>query len=633
MKLDLNKIISIKDKSDLKSYKLNKPIFYNSYLFHYLILLRNLTGLKLTKFPIYIENGDNMNGFHIAAKEDNMEILCYLIDNYPEYIYNINKNDENFIYYIPFERIPYLIKLYPSLDWHELIENKNILESILINLSYNSLLKFITLYQPDSINMILRNNNMNSSKKIKLLSMNKNINSKNISNEGIIFDAIFSRDIDIVKFLIEKKVDIDYNSYGGLSPLFYSLKLDYNDNNYNISILLIKNITDIYNINNQYYDNILHRLLYKSPLSSKLLFVLKNANYKVWNQMNINLVSPLELIMQYDYEKYHIIFTDMKDMQINSSILNNIKDKETSWYILFSKFKVYKEDSIIIEEEKYVHATIFQSKFKDMAFYALYIQDKYQVYLPNIESYLLSDVTFENLFPFERVDDILSKKLIFPWCILFYKDTGYIHPYLNNLINATRYERKYRFAFVVLSIIYNETLHANIIIYDFIMNTIERFEPYGRFDDNIMDDYLEEELTWNTGMLYIRPSEYLKNIGFQIVSDENNMNNMKPGDIGGFCAAWCFWYLENRLKNPDIKSKDLVSKLINYLIQRKSVDYIRNYANKLGNVRFKYMKEIGISKDEITNTFINTSNDKKIEQYLVSTFTKGIFEKPLKKLR
>ena len=42
--------------------------------YHYLILVNNLDGLKLTQFPIYKVNNNDMNGFMLAANEDNMEI-------------------------------------------------------------------------------------------------------------------------------------------------------------------------------------------------------------------------------------------------------------------------------------------------------------------------------------------------------------------------------------------------------------------------------------------------------------------------------------------------------------------------------------------------------------------------------
>ena len=122
--------------------------------------------------------------------------------------------------------------------------------------------------------------------------------------------------------------------------------------------------------------------------------------------------------------------------------------------------------------------------------------------------------------------------------------------------------------------------HANILIYDFKKMTIERFEPYGNMDvvDKRMNEVLEEELTWNTGL---RLRQDLQNIlsfpGFQAISDENNLHNIKAGDYGGFCLAWCFWYLEIKLKNSNIDPRTLNIKLHNKLnkLNIKYSEYIR----------------------------------------------------------
>ena len=74
MKIDFAKIINIKNKQDLKDFPIDKPIHQGNYLFHYLIMLNNFQGLKLTKFPVFIENSDGLNGFHLAAKENNIQI-------------------------------------------------------------------------------------------------------------------------------------------------------------------------------------------------------------------------------------------------------------------------------------------------------------------------------------------------------------------------------------------------------------------------------------------------------------------------------------------------------------------------------------------------------------------------------
>ena len=99
MKIDFKKIINIKNKSDLKSFPINEPLFQNNYIYHYLVLLGNIDAIKLEKFPVYVENNDNLNCFHLAAKENNIDILCYLIDNYKEYIYNRNSTRQAFTFY------------------------------------------------------------------------------------------------------------------------------------------------------------------------------------------------------------------------------------------------------------------------------------------------------------------------------------------------------------------------------------------------------------------------------------------------------------------------------------------------------------------------------------------------------
>ena len=117
MKIDFKKIINIKTNKNLNNFILNKPIFQKNYLFHYLIELNNLDALKLKKWPIYIENNDGLNGFHIATRIDSkLKILEYLIETYPEYIYNRNFKREAFTVYLQAEQFIPLIKKYPKLD-------------------------------------------------------------------------------------------------------------------------------------------------------------------------------------------------------------------------------------------------------------------------------------------------------------------------------------------------------------------------------------------------------------------------------------------------------------------------------------------------------------------------------------
>ena len=143
-----------------------------------------------------------------------------------------------------------------------------------------------------------------------------------------------------------------------------------------------------------------------------------------------------------------------------------------------------------------------------------------------------------------------------------------------------------------------------------------------------MDDLLEEELTWSTGFKYLRPKDFLPFAGFQTISDETNLINNKAGDFGGFCLAWCLWYIETRIKNTDIDPKTLVLKIINKLnkMKYKFSEHIRNYSNKINEKRVHYIKKIGIDEKEISNLYITNNNDLILAEFLIKKYN-GTFSR------
>ncbi len=664
MKIDFKKIINIKNKKDLKDFELDKPIFQNNYLFHYLILLGNIDGLKLEKFPVYLENTDGLNGFHLAAKEFNHEILSYLIDSYPDYIYNRNANRETFAAYLPFEEFNSFIKKYPKLDWDELLLNgtktpKVVIKSILSNLDYNSLTEFIKLYKIKPENkdqylfQIINNSNLKSSEKTKLLDKfsDQEINEKNELGGGLLLAAIDIDDEELVNYLIKRNIDVDYNTFIQTdSPLIFSLSSDILNNEYKYSKIIISKLSKINptfcKTNNKYMDNPLHTLFYVRMNRNKQIIsadkmkninyspdfeIIKNSSSENWNQYNIEKLSPFHLLMNLDFDVYHDVFEKV-NIKISKHILEDIKKNvelsspSNKWVKLYEKLDEYKEepDKIKLSNDEYSHYTMFQAKFKDVGIFSIYLSDTYSdLLIPNLTSYQINNITFEDTFPFS--DDIIQKEPVFPWVISYYNENEfYIHPYLNNIINTTRRTGKKRFAAVFISLIYDRMLHANVLVYDFKNMTIERFEPYGNTMsiDGSIDDVLEEELTWNTGMRYIKPDDYLPVAGFQTVSDETNSINKKAGDFGGFCLAWCLWYLETRLKNPEITSKQLVEKVMNKISKMdiKFSEYIRNYSNKINTKRVEYLELIGIDSKKISDSHLTIDTNLKLANYLITKF-------------
>jgi len=662
MKLNLKKIINIKNISELKKYQTNEPIFLNNYLFHYLIQLGNLKALKLVKFPIYQENNDGLNGFHLAAKEHQFDILVYLIKNYPEYIYNKTFSRESFTYFLPYENFIDLMKKFQNLDWNDLIDNI-ILKGLLLNLKYTELKEFINLYKvrPKKelkncyLFTILKNVYLDNKDKINLLNefTDDEINVKNEIGEGIILNAIETINLELLDYLLKRNIDIDYYTFIKTdNPLTMSIYYDILNNQNLLTNKILDKLVNInsnfYTSTNKYGDNIAHSILYIRMNRNKQINFLNNINYKsefeilklcdniCWNMYNIEKLSPLDLIRNLDYNIYSSIINKNKIKIRVETIKNLEKDIQkngnnnnfNNWLKLFNDLHKYDDydNNINFIDEKYSHYTLFQAKFKDIGIFSLYFADTYKnLLIPNLPSYIINNLTFDDTFPFS--DNIIAKEPIFPWIISFYSENEYyIHPYLNNIINTTRRNGDKDFGLVFLSLIYDKILHANILIYDFKKMTIERFEPYGNTNliDNTIDDLLEEELTWNTGMKYLRPSDYLPYAGFQTISDETNHINKKAGDFGGFCLAWCLWYLETKIKNPSTDSKILVQKLLNILSNSdlKFSEYIRNYSNKINEHRIKYLEDIGVNSKIISNLHLTIDTDLILTQYFINKFNK-----------
>lgn len=665
MKIDFKKIINIKNKQDLKDFPVDKPIFQSNYLFHYLITVGNLEGLKLQKFPVYLENYDGLNCFHLAAKESQIDILCYLIDTYPEYIYNRNDQRDTFVGYLQFEYFNELIKKYPKLDWEEFLirgtkSESFVLKTILSNLDLKNITEFMKLYKISPKNkdqylfQILNNANLKSAEKIKLLDLfsDQELNEKNELGGGLLLAAIDIDDENLINYLIKRNIDIDYNTFIHTdSPLIFSLSSDILNNEFKYSKIIINKLFKVNQsfckTNNKYLDNPLHTLFYiRMNRNSQIISadkmkninyspdfeILKNSSSENWNQLNIEKITPFHLIMNLDYDVYSKFF-EKTNIQISKAVLedvkkiNNLNNISTKWFKLFDKLEEYKEpdDKIILSNDEYSHYTVFQAKFKDVGIFSIYLSETYSdLLIPNLVSYQINNITFDDTFPFS--DNIVEKEPVFPWIISYYNENEYyIHPYLNNIINSTRRNGNKRFAAVFISLIYDKMLHANVLIYDLKNMTVERFEPYGNTMgiDGGIDDVLEEELTWNTGLKYIKPDNYLPVAGFQTVSDENNSINKKAGDFGGFCLAWSLWYLETKLKNPDVASKILVDKVINKIskLDIKFSEYIRNYSNKINTKRVEYLKLIGIDSKKISDSHLTVDTNLKLANYLVNKFS------------
>jgi hypothetical protein len=126
--------------------------------------------------------------------------------------------------------------------------------------------------------------------------------------------------------------------------------------------------------------------------------------------------------------------------------------------------------------------------------------------------------------------------------------------------------------------------HANILIFDNVNKTVERFEPHGKsrkYNSEKLDAALTKEFNKNIeDIKYITPLDFCPNISFQ--RREEYFDKLK-NDPSGFCVAWSIWYADMRLTSPDIPIDQLVNIAIDKIEEKhKSFkNFIRNYSKFL----------------------------------------------------
>lgn len=193
--------------------------------------------------------------------------------------------------------------------------------------------------------------------------------------------------------------------------------------------------------------------------------------------------------------------------------------------------------------------------------------------------------------------------------------------------------------------------HANIIIYDKETGILDRFEPYGvipHLESDKLDEMIEDKIgsiikkhlkktKSSAKFKYLRPKDYINGIGFQTISNDIETSVKKLGDPHGYCLAWTYWYLEMRLNNPDMSPKDIIKKATSSIIQDNTnkkngkdktnsvfIDFIRDYASKLDEMKNDYLRKAGISEEHIYNIIMPDSDQDKLVEAMSKDFEKII---------
>jgi hypothetical protein len=240
----------------------------------------------------------------------------------------------------------------------------------------------------------------------------------------------------------------------------------------------------------------------------------------------------------------------------------------------------------------------------------VYLSKKHKKLKVILEKMDVNDKTPYNFFTLHHIPSFgyTLRKNFVTW----YKKELYI---MNNtkelFLDVIHNNKKYGYTHITLYVILylEKSLHANILLYSFETNELERFDPFGSGYDKKLDEKLQEyfkELIPN--IKYISPTDYMTSMGIQKIDVTENYNEY-IGDPNGYCASWSIWYVDMRMNYPNISR----NKLILYIAQQINVKHmkfrsvIRNYSKNITDIRDKIFKKHNIDINHYRNDDYDTN--------------------------
>lgn len=598
---------------------------------------------------------------HELYKNGSHDIVLQYVEKYPDAIGRLDHYNYNLFHiacvYLDIDILTKLCKL------NTLKDNLNIINYI----KETPLLRLLTLYKTtniqiyyDAIILILEHganpsilnitnyiiNNFDEEKGLflleKLYSYGLNIN--------IGLSAASQKSFtQIISFLVKQGCPINGNTFANLI---------YNKNNKALNILFdnINTFTEI-----KYFDkdlNILSHIALKTPeIDYEVLF--KFIEFENINHKNMNHDTPLHYIIKYHRinnfveilkNKFINIFSKNKqgikpiDL-VHSDELHLLIDLFTTGYLKHNKLsninmlclknvrkKMFNERKCIkkVNRSKIIFfKEVSDIKFIPISFFLLIYNYVVLKSLRNKVSIPFichnNDILYNNELQHVMYDsDIMNFRIPFhhslfpnyaPSYILWYNENNYYFHQSFDFYLMKALCSKNQFIMVKLTIIFKEAAHANCLLYNKETNILERFDPYGSADYNVMDSVIYDRFNKiisiynkNTKLIFYTPNDYMKTISLQPISDDTNFMNRREGDPNGFCAAWLYWFIEHRVANSDIPIEEFILDSINIINEHKYksdtnnfINYIRNYVAILEKKKNNILIQCGISKYDIYN--------------------------------
>jgi ankyrin repeat protein len=586
---------------------------------HYSIIFNNFEAFKLLidyKANILTTNNQNLNAFHLSIQYDKNDYLIYLLNLINEIDFYTD-NKDNLLHFClrndNFDFIPLILKKKININSRE---DLNGLTALHMAIMKNSL---------STIGI--------------LINFGANINIQDFYGNSALHYAVSEKNETVINLILKYNPNFDLINIDGNTALH--IYLENNNMNKHILEILIKH-TNL-NIQNNSGITCLKQLLdldlfldYQDILETKELnfFISDNLQEdmdKYLNKPDIlssvvnsyfnNIVNKEDLTE--DWEKWcsNSLIDKLKTLKINKEDPIDICKEKIRQVIKEEKRTLpkLKDLKLVLDNGIFVNYCFYTGIPLDILFGLLYL---YQTFKKQNFSLILDyplsiNIKLEEHYKKNGLD--YPFKLEFSNCEILWSYQKIFYPsYFEDEFNKKMNDKDINYIAIPIGIELTTGSHANILFVDKINKTIERFEPNGannpiglNYNPSYLDDILENKfLDYN--LVFIKPNDFLPNIGFQILENLEEAKCKKLGDPNGFCGIWCTWWVFHRLKNPSIPNNELANLLIQ-TIKMKNLSFrnlIRNFSYYIVELRDNSLKKYNIDINDwmVGNVTLETIN-------------------------
>lgn len=620
---------------------------------YYSCKLNNLDALKILYFNnanINLINTDKENIYEICLKLNRNNMLLFLLQE--EYSKNKNLN----IFNNKQESIIQLALTYENNTILKFLMNLNINPEVINNKEIEYGLNALQ-------QSIIVNNNIIA---LELLKKGADINLTDSIGNSSLHYALYEKNFEVLEKILENdNINFNISNSNGNIPLhicFDNININNDDGRYNyknifLNILKKSNINTLNNEGNTPVHLLVESEFWKNNEVKNILIsgdMVINIFIK-----NYNNDTPLDLLTSTnDKEEFINIVVDSyynnllknknliedweKYCSVNDldKLLKEIKKKPGKDIKIYCKEMIRKmidenirsipkiEDlQLEVDEGIFMKGCYYTGSTLDILYGLVYLYSLnknigFVLEYPLVDNNKLIDY-------YKQLGINQNYKLEFSNIEIIWVYQKIIYPTNFDSILQNKLTKDYNFIVIPLGIDTPNGSHANIIIIDNLKQTVERFEPNGKYEprglkynENLLDDILKNKFSLLLPKYkYLSPNDYLPIVGFQLLEITETDKCKKIGDPNGFCAVWCVWWTSMRIKNKKVDQSKLATELIK-IIKFKNIQFknlIRNFSINITNIRDEELEKHKLTVDDWMLKNYDSQIINKIEDNVLNT--------------